>query len=284
MLDYGPHRIAGGPKLVLHCTDAAQSFVNARDYILTKPRATYHSLHHLLEGRSCQFSPFDRMVGGMKNDDRRTVDTNGSMAYQACIVGRAAAMRDLNPAELDHLAGIVAWYVTELGVSTRYTTLWDWASPGTTVAYAGAPQRKAFNPPRTWEPWSGVTQHAFAWGNDHWDCGWLDLRAVMARVETLILPAAPPIVIPPTIEGDEGVRVEIGFLPDGRGNAVSSQLGLRKIASRCVPRSARNGPHLVVPQFVNTWSTDNPATGQLVVVLPGFDGAVNCDLWIEEYR
>jgi hypothetical protein len=216
---YGKHRILGGWKIVLHDTDGISRLDAAIDSINTDhPKAPYHAVGDPVLKRVAQQASLEDFVGGMKNPERSTVDTNGCRAIQLCVCGKAkdAASRDTETLRWIGEA-LLAPVLRRFPVARNVVDLNMFGGAGSFVAAATAsPARKFWDPPKGFEQWSGITMHGCAPLNDHWDDGWVNLN----RIVDFAWAAAHPD--PPSVQSS-AFPVMVGgtargyFMADSRG-------------------------------------------------------------------
>lgn len=175
----------GNPKGLLHSTEGSTfdgALAAYRGPVKGWPNGTVSPV----ERRKGQHYPIGVTSRGLEHP-AGTPETNRAVVFQIEIVGRAAELGDLAPADLAYLADAVREASDACGIPVVVTV-------DTTV---GAPRMT----PDAFAAYSGWLTHGVAPSQPggHWDPGYLDVPAVIAAAQ----PAPPiPTPTPPTEEQD----------------------------------------------------------------------------------
>lgn len=214
---YGPHRVLGGWKLVIHGTDSLANLDAEVNYNnKNKTYATYQLLLAPAERRVAQQAEFGQYVGGMKNPDRALIDTNGSRCIQVCILGKSAQAHQLPVDQLDWIGEVLAPLVREFNIPNLVVDLNTYGPAFSyTAAKSTTKNRQFWQPYKTFEHWTGWTMHGNVPLNDHWDHGWIDLKRVANTATRVAFPPAPPAPVPTPVPSGPTTPIFVGGTSQG---------------------------------------------------------------------
>ncbi|MGW2950776.1 peptidoglycan-binding protein LysM [Streptomyces eurythermus] len=176
------------PRVVWHTTESGtgNSSFDAVGKYLISISAEPHILYDPTTDRLAQYGPLNQSARALKNDGSTRTNRSGKVCIQIEVLGRAASPFTSSwkpgPNFKALMRAIRSWGVPDV------------FPMGTPAAKASATVRSR----TTWATEGGHYGHCNVPGNDHWDPGAIDTKALFAAAPRTSTPAPKPAPKPPT--------------------------------------------------------------------------------------
>lgn len=176
-------------KFVWHTSESPPGSIDGiiKEMLGKQHTDVYHAMADPSTRRRAQVLPLNVAASALAHPPE--VQTNHDGAVQVCIIGRAHDMPNLSADDLEWLGtdvlAPISLLVPELHIDISAEFYADTA--GFTLATASARQRMA---PAVWDNFNGQAGHQHVPGNDHWDPGGLNVRAITTAAHTVLNPTA----------------------------------------------------------------------------------------------
>lgn len=193
--DGGPYTDVSHVKLCWHTSETDPGTVDAiaAEQATKSHTDVYHVLADPKLRRVVQVLPLNLAASALAHPP--ACETNHDGVIQVCIIGRAHDMPNLSADDLKWLGTAVVAPIVRNVPELKHLVVANFYgdTSGFVIASANALQRMS---PNTWLNFAGQVGHQHVPGNDHWDPGALNVRAVSLYAEQVLNPAATvPTVI-----------------------------------------------------------------------------------------